>query len=100
MSELDVLEKIQKDGWALRYVKEQTPELCLAAVQQNGFAVQFVKEQSIEICLAAVQQYGTALRYVREQTPEICLEAKSKMEELCSGWKLKHNNTKKYVLLL
>ena len=37
---------MQQDGWALRFVKEQTEALCLAAVQQDGTALQFVKEQT------------------------------------------------------
>ncbi|WP_242971066.1 DUF4116 domain-containing protein, partial [Anaerotruncus colihominis] len=26
---------VQQNGWALKYVKKQTPEICVAAVQQN-----------------------------------------------------------------
>ena len=44
-------------------------------IKQNAYALQFVKEQTPELCLAAVQQYGSALEYVKEQTPEICLAA-------------------------
>ena len=65
----------KEDGLALQFVKEQTPELCLAAVKQNGYALRIVREQTPEICLAAVKQNGYALRIVREQTPEICLAA-------------------------
>lgn len=35
---------VQQDGWALKYVQQQTPEICLAAVQQNGDALRFVPE--------------------------------------------------------
>ena len=66
---------VKQNGHALDYVEEQTPELCLEAVKRNGFALQYVKEQTPEICLTAVQQNGDALQYVKEQTPEICLEA-------------------------
>ena len=69
------LEAVQKDGWALEYVKEQTPEICLAAVRQNVWALNWVKEQTPEICLVAVQQCGLALMSIKEQTPEICLAA-------------------------
>ena len=53
---------------AFVYIKEQTPELCLAAVQQNGLALQFVKfkEQTPELCLAAVKQYRLALQFVKD----------------------------------
>ena len=42
-------------------MKEQTPEICLAAVNQNGMALVFVKEQTPEICLAAVREDGMIL---------------------------------------
>ena len=58
--------------WALEYVKEQTPEICLEAVRRNGRVLRYVKEQTSEICLEAVKQNGYALNFVKEQTPEIC----------------------------
>ena len=69
------LEAVKQNGLALRYVKEQTPEICLEAVKEDGEALQFVKNQTPDICLAAVKQTGYALAYVKEQTPEICIEA-------------------------
>lgn len=69
------LKAVNQDGRALRLVKEQTTEICLAAVKQNGKALRCVKRQTPQICLAAVRQNGRALIYVREQTTEICLEA-------------------------
>jgi len=62
-------------GFALQYVKEQTPEICIEAVKQIGLALQLVKEQTPEICIEAVKQTGLALKYVKEQTPKICMEA-------------------------
>ena len=38
------LEAVKQDGWALRYVKDQTEEICLEAVKQNEYALQFVNE--------------------------------------------------------
>ncbi|NBI76832.1 DUF4116 domain-containing protein, partial [Lachnospiraceae bacterium] len=29
----------------LQYVKEQTPELCMAAVKQNGYALEYVRPE-------------------------------------------------------
>ena len=62
--ENDCLEAVKQDGHALRYVKEQTPEICLAAVKQDESALQFVKEQTPEICLEAIKQTGFALQFV------------------------------------
>ena len=71
----ECLEAVKEDGYALRYVKEQTLEICLEAVKENGYALRYVKEQTPEICLEAVKEYGKALRHVKKQTPEICVQA-------------------------
>jgi hypothetical protein len=47
----------------------------LAAVQKNGLALQFVKEQTPEVCLAAVKQNGLVLCHVKKKTPEVYLAA-------------------------
>ena len=36
------LKAVESDGYALRYVKEQTPEVCLKAVERNGDALMYV----------------------------------------------------------
>jgi hypothetical protein len=69
------LEAVKQNGYALQYVKKQTPEICMEAVKQNGYALIYVKEQTPEICMEAVKQNGYTLKYVKEQTPEICLAA-------------------------
>jgi hypothetical protein len=40
------LKAVEADGDALRYVKEQTPEVCLKAVEADGYALMYVKEQT------------------------------------------------------
>lgn len=40
------IEDVKQYGYALQYVKEQTPELCLEAVKQNGCALQYVRSYS------------------------------------------------------
>ena len=81
---------------AIKFVKEQTPKICIAAfkddwkefkkivdffpttIQVNKYALcalQFVTNQTEEICLAAVQHCGFALSFVKEQTEKICLAA-------------------------
>jgi hypothetical protein len=102
------LELIQKNSYLLRFVKEQTHEMCLAAVKRNGYILQYVREQTPEICLAAVKQNGYALKYVQEQTPEICLAAvrdvgfaidkvKEQTPELCLVAVQESGNALKYV---
>ena len=40
----EALEAVRQDGYALRYVNEQTEEICLEAVKQNGDALRYVNE--------------------------------------------------------
>lgn len=69
------IEAVRSNFKALEFVKEQTPELCLEAVRNDGNALRYVKEQTTELCLGAVSNCSWALKYVKEQTPEICIEA-------------------------
>ena len=73
------LEAVKRDECALKYalkfVKEQTPEICLDAIKETGFALKFVKEQTSEMCLDAIKETGFALKFVKEQNSEMCLEA-------------------------
>lgn len=62
-------------GRALKYIHNQTPQLCLAAVQQNGMALSYVHTQTPEICMAAVKQNPKALQFVHEPTSEIIAAA-------------------------
>ena len=41
-SESDALKVVESDGYALRYVKDQTEAVCLKAVERNGDALQYV----------------------------------------------------------
>ncbi len=73
---------VEQNGYALRYVKEQTEAICLVAVEQNGFALQYVKEQTEAICRVAVEQNGDALRYVKE---EVLIEVEEMtLTEVCT----------------
>ena len=54
---------VKRDGIALKYINDQTPELCLAAVKQNGESLYYVKEQTPTICWAAAKQTKKAYKY-------------------------------------
>lgn len=69
------LAAVKRNGCALKYVEEQTYEMCLIAVKNNGLALRFVKKQTDELCVEAVKNDGLALIYVKNQTHEICLHA-------------------------
>lgn len=42
------------------------PVGCLKAVERNGYALRYVKDQTEQVCLKAVESDGDALRYVKE----------------------------------
>ncbi|MCI9077558.1 MAG: hypothetical protein HFH68_01370 [Lachnospiraceae bacterium] len=63
ISKADALREVKRNGLLLRWVKEQTPEICMAAVKRNGEALQWVKEQTPELCAAAMLENLGAERY-------------------------------------
>lgn len=68
MSNKETLEWVKNSGTDLQYVKEQTPEICMAAIKQSEWALKYVKEQTSELCMTAVQQMGTALQLVKDRS--------------------------------
>lgn len=61
------LKDVKRYGLALQWVKEQTPEVCMAAVKKNGEVLKYVIEQTYEVCSAAVTQNRGALQYVEDK---------------------------------
>ena len=74
----EAMKAVKQNGFALRYVHDQTEAICLEAVKQNGDALQYVHDQTEAICLEAVKQDGDALQYVDarffENAPEDIIE--------------------------
>ena len=60
----EAMKAVKKDGYALRYVNEQTEQICIEAVKQSGFALRYVNKQTEAICIEAVKQDEDALRFV------------------------------------
>ena len=71
---------LRYDGSALLHIKNQTPELCAYAVKQNGLALQYIyrRYQPEELCILAITQNVNAFRYVYNQTEELCILAVTK----------------------
>ena len=44
----EALYQVKKYGIALQYVRNQTPEICLAAVKENGDVLRYVDERCFE----------------------------------------------------
>src|SRR5690606_22643111 len=50
--------------WDYTFAKYIEEQYYLRAVKANGYSLKFVKDQTPEICLEAVKTYGGALRHV------------------------------------
>ncbi len=70
------LKAVERNGYALRYVKDQTESVCLKAVESDGDALRYVKDQTESVCLKAVESEGDALRYVLSKEFFISIAAK------------------------
>jgi len=57
-------ELVQQNGLNLRYIVDQTDELCLMAVRKDGLALQYVRNQTTAICETAVNQNIDAVMYI------------------------------------
>ena len=99
---------VKKNGLMIKYIKDQTEEICKLAVQEDANALPYVKKQTEEICKLAVQRNGEALKYVKEQTEEICILAvkkdanilpyvKEQTEEICKVAVQQDGNVLRYV---
>ena len=85
---------VSRDASTLKFIENQTEEMCLIAVAKDFRTINYAKVQTEEMCLIAVRQYGSALQFVKEQTDAVCLEAvknkglaicfvENKTEEIC-----------------
>ena len=45
---------VKKDGEALKYIKNQTLEICIAAIIQNRNAIKYVKKEFYEMIRASL----------------------------------------------
>ena len=62
---------VAKEGYALRFVQEQTDEICKIAVAKEGYALKYVQKQTDEICKIAVAEDLNALPYVKKEFLEV-----------------------------
>ena len=52
---------VKRNGYALRYVKEQTEAVCLEAVKRNDYALQYVLEKKLFISIAG--KFGISVTF-------------------------------------
>ena len=56
-SEKEALKAVEQNGYALRYVKEQTEAVCLKAVEKNGYALRYVDSVFFTNCVEDKKYY-------------------------------------------
>ncbi len=63
-TEKESLEAVKRDGYLLRYVKNQTDEICLEAVKKYADALQYVNEDVFKITKElTIQEISELLGY-------------------------------------
>lgn len=78
----------------LKFIENQTEELCKIMMRTNPFALEFVRNQTEEMCEIAIRIYPFVLKFVKNQTDKLCKIAiiinplalkcvKNQTEELC-----------------
>ncbi len=90
-----VYDKIRKNVFALKYIKNQTKEICLHAIRVNISAFEYIKNKTEDICLEALRINGLLLKYIKNQTEYMCLEAINN-----NGFALEHVKNQTYELCL
>ena len=63
---------VDQNGDALRFLKQQTPDICLRAVQNKGVALQYVLDPTPEVLIAAVMNDGMAISFIENPSEELC----------------------------
>jgi hypothetical protein len=66
---------VKSSGSHLKYVENQTDEVCLEAIKQDPAAIMFVNHNKYKYGLYAVKIHQDALNWIFDQTEELCLEA-------------------------
>lgn len=62
----------------LRYIREQTYDICKQAVTYNPNNISYVKNQLYDLCVIALEKEPQTLGYIKEQYHELCEYAQHK----------------------
>jgi len=69
------LELAYSGGLALKYIANQTKDICRIAIKQNPYALKYIANQTKEICRIAIKHNPYTLKYIDDQTEYICMLA-------------------------
>jgi hypothetical protein len=67
------IKKIKDNPWNLRFIENQSEEICRLAIRQRPRVLQYVIHQTEEICLYAIKKDGSVIEFIKDQTVNICL---------------------------
>lgn len=67
-------EAVKRWGYNLEDIKNQTPEICMLACRCKE-TLKYVKDQTLEICVKFLEAYDESFQYVRDMTEELCFIA-------------------------
>lgn len=63
---------------AMKYIKDQTEDLCRYAIDIDPETIRFMKNPSLDVCKKAILYDAELIRFVENQTPELCMMAVKK----------------------
>lgn len=64
-------EAVTQDGMVLGIIKNPTKEIQILAIGNNGYALQFIMYPTKEMCEIAVSNNGYAITFVKNQWPNL-----------------------------
>lgn len=70
----DKLKAVSQNGICLKYIDDQTHELCMTAVKKNGMALRYVKNKTEDICMKAMKKCAFAFKFVENISEKMIYE--------------------------
>ena len=70
LNESQIEQLLSKKGNYIQFIENPTRKQCLIAVKQNGYAIRYIKCQFPELADIAIAQQASAIQFVSAPTPE------------------------------
>lgn len=88
---------IKQKGYSLRYIKNQTEEICLEAVMENKWAIEFVKNPTENLCIKTISLYERDIGIARQE-----VTGHLSQSDIDAVWKVRYltNETEKLLITL
>ena len=66
---------LEDDPWLLKYMSNQTENMCLVAVMKDPLTILSVLNQTEDICMVVVEAKGDYIKFVDHKTDKLCFAA-------------------------